>query len=102
MFQVFTGDVGQTSHLLSSLKPINPPCPLFVSCIFIAGIVLLNVVVAVLSSLSLAKPINLMLHEFIKFIGFEKDREAAEREARREKMRVTGCLDPLVPSKTVS
>ena len=52
------------------------------SYIFIAGIVLFNVVVAVL------------LGEFIKFIGFEKDREAAEREAELDKMRVTGCLDP--------
>ena len=86
MFQVFTGDGWSDISRTLFLEPekIDMDVALFfVSYIFIAGIVLFNVVVAVL------------LDEFIKFIGVEKDREAAEREAELEKMRVTGCLDPL-------
>ena len=86
MFQVFTGDgwsdISRTLFVEAEYIDIDVAL-FFVRYIFIAGIVLFNVVVAVL------------LDEFIKFIGFEKDREAAEREAELEKMRVTGCLDPL-------
>ena len=39
--------------------------------------------------------LTVLLDESIKFLSFEKDREAATREAELEKMRVTGCLDPL-------
>jgi hypothetical protein len=86
MFQVFTGD--GWSDILRTLF-VEPEhidldvAMFFVSYIFIAGIVLFNVVVAVL------------LDEFIKFIGVEKERERAERELQLDKMQVKGCLDPL-------
>ena len=86
MFQVFTGDgwsdISRTLFVEAEHIDLSVAI-FFVSYIFIAGIVLFNVVVAVL------------LDEFIKFLSLEKDREAATREAELEKMRVTGCLDPL-------
>jgi len=86
MFQIFTGD--GWSDIMRTLCRDSHSIDLdvamfFVSYIFIAGIVLFNVVVAVL------------LDEFIKFIGEEKAREEAARDAIRQKGRLSGCLDPL-------
>ena len=55
----------------------------FVSYVFIAPVVLLNVVVDVL------------LDEFIKFIAQEKEGERRLKEIENEKKRIVGCLDPL-------
>ncbi len=86
MFQVFTSDGwSDVSRTLShDAEQIDVDVALvFVSYIFIAGIFLFNVVVAVL------------LDEFIKFIGDEKEKEQAEFAAEEEKLRIKGCLDPL-------
>jgi hypothetical protein len=86
MFQVFTGD--GWSDLARSLFVNSEVIDLdvslfFVSYIFIAGIVLFNVVVAVL------------LDEFLKYIQIEKERELKNREAALSKSQITGCLDEL-------
>ena len=88
MFQVFTGDgwsdISRTLFEDAAGEQIDFGVAIFfISYILIAGIILFNVVVAVL------------LDEFIKFIGAEKEKEHAEAEAAEEKLRIKGCLDPL-------
>jgi voltage-gated sodium channel len=84
LFQVFMGESGIARFLFHDESKIDLDVVLFfVSYVFIAPVILLNVVVAVL------------LDEFINFIAQEKEGEQRLKEIENEKKRIVGCLDPL-------
>jgi voltage-gated sodium channel len=84
LFQVFNGDSSIARSLFHDENKVDVDVFLFfVSYVFIAPVILLNVVVAVL------------LDEFIKFIAEEKEGERRLKEIENEKKRIVGCLDPL-------
>jgi hypothetical protein len=86
MFQVFTGDgwsdLARSLFVNSEVIDFDVSV-FFVSYIFLAGIVLFNVVVAVL------------LDEFLKYIQIEKEAELKDREEALSKSQISGCLDEL-------
>eukprot|EP00277_Geminigera_cryophila_P032729 CAMPEP_0173126910 /NCGR_PEP_ID=MMETSP1102-20130122/57457_1 /TAXON_ID=49646 /ORGANISM="Geminigera sp., Strain Caron Lab Isolate" /LENGTH=740 /DNA_ID=CAMNT_0014036387 /DNA_START=163 /DNA_END=2382 /DNA_ORIENTATION=+ len=87
MFQVVTGDSWASSISRSMFQAegevSTDVAVFFVSYIFIGGVVLFNVVVAVL------------LDEFISYIAMQKAAKQKIRETELQKMRIIGCLDPL-------